>query len=1047
MKQIIKRGSFLTLMFLLLGCLSLYAADNDLITKQITIKLEKAGTLPDKIGSSKKYKITNLKIIGEINGTDLKMIREMAERDYIGYFTDGKLSVLDLSEAKIVEGGDCYYYINNHYNYYYYSTSNDVIGSYAFKGCNRLTSLTLPDGITEIGDHAFEGCSGLTSLNLPAGITKIGSEAFNGCSGLTSLNLSAGITSIGSEAFNGCSGLTSLNLPAGITKIGDDVFRGCSGLTSLTLPASITKIGDQAFHGCSGLKEVRFCINDNLDTYLTKGHPYIDVDCGIKYYINDKEITSIEIPSNVTTLGNYVFQGCSRLTSLTLPADITSIGYRAFQGCSGLTSLNLPAGAGITSIGSEAFEGCSGLTSLNLPAGITSIGSRAFQGCSGLTSIYVYAEKVPKIGSDVFEGVDAKKCTLYVPMGTRDDYWLSGFGDYFENIVEFEATGIDKITINLEEAGTLPDRIGKYHQITNLKIIGEINGTDLSMIRDMAIYGKLSVLDLSKAKIVEGGDCYYNDNDNNYYYTSNDVIGDRAFWRCSGLTSLNLPAGITKIGAHAFSGCSGLTSLNLPAGITWIGDEAFVGCRGLTSLNLPAGITRIGNSTFRGCSGLTSLNLPAGITRIGDKAFESCSGLTSLNLPAGITRIGSYAFLNCSGLTSLTLPASITSIGSWAFQGCSGLTSIYVCAEKVPEIGSTVFEIFDAKKRTLYVPMGTRDDYRLSDFRYYFENIVEFEATEIDKITINLEKAGTLPDRIASSNKYKITNLKIIGEINGTDLRMIREMAKGNSIDGKLCVLDLSEAKIVEGGDWYYHENYIDNYYTHNDEIGGYAFHGCSGLRSLNLPAGITWIGSHAFEFCSGLTSLNLPDGITEISDRTFNGCSGLTSLNLPDGITKIGDAAFEGCERLTSLNLPAGITSIGYRTFYDCSGLTSLNLPAGITVIDDNAFYGCSGLTSIYVYAEKVPKIGSYVFAGVDAKKCTLYVPMGTRDNYRLSKFGYFENIVEFDATGIDKTTTSTDVEEVARYSVNGQRLSAPTKGLNIVKYSDGSVKKVAIR
>ena len=158
MKQIINRGSFLTLMFMLLGCLSLYAADNDLITKQITIKLEKAGTLPDKIGSSKKYKITNLKIIGEINGTDLKMIREMAERDYIGYFTDGKLSVLDLSEAKIVEGGDCYYYINNHYNYYYYSTSNDVIGSYAFKGCNRLTSLTLPDGITEIGDHAFYGC-------------------------------------------------------------------------------------------------------------------------------------------------------------------------------------------------------------------------------------------------------------------------------------------------------------------------------------------------------------------------------------------------------------------------------------------------------------------------------------------------------------------------------------------------------------------------------------------------------------------------------------------------------------------------------------------------------------------------------------------------------------------------------------------------------------------------------------------------------------------------------------------------------------------------
>ena len=222
------------------------------------------------------------------------------------------------------------------------------------------------------------------------------------------------------------------------------------------------------------------------------------------------------------------------------------------------------------------------------------------------------------------------------------------------------------------------------------------------------------------------------------------------------------------------------------------------------------------------------------------------------------------------------------------------------------------------------------------------------------QITIKLEKAGTLPDRIASSKVYKITNLKIIGEINGTDLWMIRVMAGSNNTDGKLSVLDLSEAKIVEGGHYYYYDyNY---YYTSNDVIGSYAFRDCSGL---------------------------------------------------------------------TSLTLPAGITSIGF-----------------------GAFCPCSGLTSIYVYAEKVPKIGSDVFVGCDAKKCTLYVPMGTRDDYWLSSFGdYFENIVEFDVTGIDKTTTSTDVEEVARYSVNGQRLSAPTKGLNIVKYSDGSVKKVAVR
>ena len=388
-----------------------------------------------------------------------------------------------------------------------------------------------------------------------------------------------------------------------------------------------------------------------------------------------------------------------------------------------------------------------------------------------------------------------------------------------------------QVTITLEKAGTLPDRIGssEKYEITNLKIIGEINGTDLSMIREMAgsnFYGnstdgKLSVLDLSEAKIVEGGDGYYNDYGYDYY-TSNDVISSYAFSYCSGLTSLNLPAGITSIGDCAFEGCSGLTSLNLPAGITEISNGTFAGCSGLTSLNLPAGITEIGGYAFQGCSGLTSLNLPAGITKIGEEAFRGCSGLTSLNLPAGITEIGYSVFSNCSGLTSLTLPAGITEIGGFAFQGCSGLTS----------------------------------------------------------------------------------------------------------------------------------------------------------------------------------------------------------------------------------LNLPAGITSIGNCAFVDCSGLTSITLPAGITSIGFDAFAGCSGLTSIYVYAEKVPEIDRYVFEGFDAKKCTLYVPMGTRDDYCASDFGnYFENIVEFDATGIDKTTISTDVEEVARYSVNGQRLSAPTKGLNIVKYSDGSLKKVAVQ
>ena len=297
------------------------------------------------------------------------------------------------------------------------------------------------------------------------------------------------------------------------------------------------------------------------------------------------------------------------------------------------------------------------------------------------------------------------------------------------------------------------------------------------------------------------------------------------------------------------------------------------------------------------------------------------------------------------------------------------------------------------------------------------------------QITVKLEKAGTLRDKIGSTKRDKITNLKIIGEINGSDWSVIRYMASrdyyDSESDGKLAILDLSETKIVSGGGRYlYDDYYIDYFYTHDNELGSRAFYNCSGLTSLSLPSGITSIGWEA-----------------------FSGCSGLTSLSLPSGITSMGSEAFSGCSGLTSLSLPSGLTSIDFNAFSGCSGLTSLSLPSGLTSIGDVAFSGCSGLTSIYVYTEKLPNMGSDVFDGCDAKKCTVYVPKGTYDDYWLSEFGYFENIVEYDPTGIDKVTTSTDAKELSRYSVNGQRLSAPAKGLNIVKYSDGSVKKVAVQ
>ena len=199
--------------FMLLGCMSIHAADDGLITEQITIKLDKAGTLPDKIADKDKYKITNLKIIGEINGTDWVLIRELAGRNHTGaQLGEPVLNTLDLSEAKIVEGGD-YYYAQNYYydekNDVYLPedpcyTSNDCLGDCAFAGCQWLTSLILPPDIVSIGEFALSGCFGLTNLIIPSSVTSIGNCAFESCGGLTSLTIPSSVTSMGDFTFRYC---------------------------------------------------------------------------------------------------------------------------------------------------------------------------------------------------------------------------------------------------------------------------------------------------------------------------------------------------------------------------------------------------------------------------------------------------------------------------------------------------------------------------------------------------------------------------------------------------------------------------------------------------------------------------------------------------------------------------------------------------------------------------------------------------------------------------------------------------------------------------
>ena len=256
-------------------------------------------------------------------------------------------------------------------------------------GCK--TSVIPSDGsVTSINATAFYNCTGLTNIIIPDNVTNIGKSAFYGCSGLTSVTIPDSVTSINDYTFRDCNSLTSIIIPNGVTRIGSGAFDYCSSLTSVTIPYSLTLINGYAFSGCSKLQDIyiadiaAWCNISGLDGLMN----YMSLRTARykRLYLNNVLIMSLVIPDGVTEIPPYAFADCGLLTSVIIPNSVTSIGKSAFLDCSNLQSVTIPDG--VTEIPSCAFYGCNGLTSVTIPASVTSIGYGAFFNySSGATSI------------------------------------------------------------------------------------------------------------------------------------------------------------------------------------------------------------------------------------------------------------------------------------------------------------------------------------------------------------------------------------------------------------------------------------------------------------------------------------------------------------------------------------------------------------------------------------------------------------------------------------------------------------------------------------
>ena len=922
-----------------------------------------------------------------------------------------------------------------------------LIGGSAFKDCAFITSVTLPEKLLSIGNYAFSGCTGLTEIVIPDSVTTIGSYAFSGCTGLTRVVLPAGLTAIPDWCFNNCEKLPGIAIPETVTSIGSCAFRYCSALTAITLPQGLQTLGENAFLHCENLPyvdvpdmlesagysiasdttQLRCSIGSSAAYTLSKkNNSFYNNGYGLCYTYADRD-------GSVTGLALLKYAGTE--AEVRVPDGVTELLYLSFCSNSAVTSVILPET--VVKIGEKAFSECKNLTSVTIPQGIVEIQSYAFLMSPKLKVIDIPdgLQKAARLAEDNVQF----RCSF----GSSAAFALSKGGNNF-------CTGDFQMRYLFDDEGNRNGlRLNKYLGTdAEVTVPEEVTETG-SAFKDCKTVTKV-VLPAGLTKL-----------------ESNIFSG------CTGLTEIVIPDSVTTIGNYAFSGCTGLTRVVLPAGLTAIPDCCFNNCEKLPGITIPETVTSIGSCAFRYCSALTAITLPQGLQTLGENAFLHCENLPYVDVPDmlesagysiasdttqlrcsigssaayalskknnsfynngyrlcytyadrdgsvtglalskyegtdaetrvpdGVTELWGFCFYENSVVTSVVLPESVVKIGGASFCDCKNLSSVTL-PQGIVEIGGSAFA--ECPKLTVIdIPDG------LQKAAWLAEETVQLRCSFGSSAAFALSKGGNsfcagdfqmryLFDEDGNRNGLRLN--KYLGT--DTEVTVPEEVTETGSAfkDCKTVTKVVLPAGLTK--------------------LESNIFSGCTGLKEIAIPEGVTSIGSGAFRDCEALTELALPQGLKKIESYVFIGCTGLSYIDIPDGVETIdghivneptqlrctlgssaaialskSDNGFcvDGlrlCYRFdddgntngltvkrylgseTEVTVPDGVDSIGDSAFYGCNGLTKLALPRGLKEIGVNAFLGCEGLSYIDI-PDGVETVGDWIASESIQLRCSI--------------------------------------------------------------------------